>query len=200
MAVGEGSETIATGTAPLLATIVFMAAATLGVKGEDPTATPNVVIILADDLGYGDIGCFGNTTIQTPHLDKLASQGVKLTHNLAAYSICTPSRAAFLTGRYSVRSGMLQNLIQRLIQLDWLKELHNSKRERTSQSKHETGIHQTIQRQQQSAGKHYAHIPEQLMQSGHAMQQYMDPGHTSHDWQVGGSEFAPRPNVAGETK
>ena len=67
---------------------------------------------------------------------------------------------------------------KRLSQLDWLKALHNSKQERTSESIHETYIHQTIQRQQQSAGKH-AHIPEQLMRSKHAMQQYMDHGHVS---------------------
>ncbi|KAL8576162.1 hypothetical protein ACOMHN_027820 [Nucella lapillus] len=71
------------------------------------TSRPNVVLIVADDLGYGDLGCFGNTTIRTPHLDKLATQGVKLTHSVAAASICTPSRAAFLTGRYSIRSGMI---------------------------------------------------------------------------------------------
>ena len=67
---------------------------------------PNVVIFLVDDLGIGDIGCFGNDTIQTPNIDKLASEGVKLTHNLASASVCTPSRAAFLTGRYPIRSGL----------------------------------------------------------------------------------------------
>jgi len=70
-----------------------------------PRDKPNIVILLADDLGYGDIGCFGNTTILTPNIDKLAEEGVKLTHHLAAASICTPSRAAFLTGRYPIRSG-----------------------------------------------------------------------------------------------
>ncbi|XP_076442774.1 steryl-sulfatase-like [Babylonia areolata] len=71
------------------------------------TSSPNIVLIMADDLGYGDIGCFGNTTIRTPHLDRLAAEGVKLTHNVAAASMCTPSRAAFLTGKYPVRSGMV---------------------------------------------------------------------------------------------
>ncbi|XP_054829244.1 arylsulfatase D-like isoform X2 [Eublepharis macularius] len=67
---------------------------------------PNIVLMLADDLGIGDIGCYGNSTISTPNIDRLAKEGVKLTQHIAAASLCTPSRAAFLTGRYPVRSGM----------------------------------------------------------------------------------------------
>ncbi|CAH1791231.1 unnamed protein product [Owenia fusiformis] len=73
---------------------------------EDAKTLPNIVIFLADDLGYADIGAFGNDTLRTPHVDNLARQGAKLTHHLAAAAICTPSRAALLTGRYPVRSGM----------------------------------------------------------------------------------------------
>ena len=69
--------------------------------------TPNILLIMADDLGIGDIGCFGNDTIRTPNIDRIASEGVKLTHNLAAASVCTPSRAAFMTGRYPVRAGKI---------------------------------------------------------------------------------------------
>lgn len=68
-------------------------------------APPNFVIFLADDLGYGDLGCFGNDSIKTPNIDILAQNGMKLTHHLSADAVCTPSRAAFLTGRYPVRSG-----------------------------------------------------------------------------------------------
>ncbi|XP_052072952.1 steryl-sulfatase-like isoform X2 [Mytilus californianus] len=68
---------------------------------------PNILIIIADDLGYGDVGCFGNKTIPTPSIDKLASQGARLTHHLAASSLCTPSRSALLTGRYPARTGMV---------------------------------------------------------------------------------------------
>ncbi|KAL8576161.1 hypothetical protein ACOMHN_027819 [Nucella lapillus] len=83
---------------------------------ESCSRRPNVVLIVADDLGYGDLGCFGNTTIRTPHLDKLATQGVKLTHSVAAASMCTPSRAAFLTGRYPIRSGMTSpNMVRSFI-------------------------------------------------------------------------------------
>ncbi|XP_008847784.1 arylsulfatase H [Nannospalax galili] len=67
---------------------------------------PNIVLFMADDLGVGDLSCYGNNTISTPNIDRLAREGVVLTQHLAAASVCTPSRAAFLTGRYPVRSGM----------------------------------------------------------------------------------------------
>ena len=66
---------------------------------------PNIVIFIADDLGYGDLGCYGNTSLQTPHIDGLARDGVRLTHMVATASVCTPSRAAMLTGRHQMRSG-----------------------------------------------------------------------------------------------
>jgi arylsulfatase A len=67
---------------------------------------PNVVIILADDLGWGDLGVFGNPTIRTPRLDRMAAEGQKWTSFYMGESICTPSRAALLTGRLAVRSGL----------------------------------------------------------------------------------------------
>ncbi|KAM4799333.1 arylsulfatase D-like [Urocitellus parryii] len=67
---------------------------------------PNILLILADDLGIGDVGCYGNDTLRTPNIDRLAGEGVRLTQHLAAAPLCTPSRAAFLTGRYALRSGM----------------------------------------------------------------------------------------------
>lgn len=67
---------------------------------------PNFVIIYADDLGYGDLGCFGHPTIRTPNLDRMAAEGAKLTQFYSAASICTPSRAALMTGRLPIRSGM----------------------------------------------------------------------------------------------
>lgn len=67
---------------------------------------PNVIIIFADDLGYGDLGCYGSPTIRTPHLDRMAAEGLRLTDFYSASEVCTPSRAALLTGRYPVRSGM----------------------------------------------------------------------------------------------
>jgi arylsulfatase A-like enzyme len=67
---------------------------------------PNIVIIYADDLGYGDLGCYGHPTIRTPHLDRMASEGMRFTSFYSAAEVCTPSRAALLTGRYPIRSGM----------------------------------------------------------------------------------------------
>ncbi|XP_019570131.2 arylsulfatase D isoform X2 [Rhinolophus sinicus] len=67
---------------------------------------PNILLIMADDLGIGDLGCYGNDTLRTPNIDRLAAEGVRLTQHLAAAPLCTPSRAAFLTGRHSLRSGM----------------------------------------------------------------------------------------------
>ncbi len=67
---------------------------------------PNVIIIFCDDLGYGDLGCFGHPTIRTPHLDRMATQGQRWTQFYVADNVCTPSRAALLTGRYPIRSGM----------------------------------------------------------------------------------------------
>ena len=70
-----------------------------------PVRPPNIVIILADDMGYGDIGAFGAPNIRTPRLDAMAAQGQKWT-NFYVQPVCSPSRAALLTGRLPVRSGM----------------------------------------------------------------------------------------------
>ncbi len=67
---------------------------------------PNVVVILADDLGYGDLGSYGARAIRTPNLDRLAAEGVRFTDFYASASVCSPSRAGLLTGRYPVRTGI----------------------------------------------------------------------------------------------
>ena len=69
-------------------------------------ARPNIVVFFADDLGYGDLSSFGHPTIRTPHIDALGAAGVRLTTFYAAASVCTPSRAALLTGRYAARMGL----------------------------------------------------------------------------------------------
>src|SRR5688572_15476075 len=64
---------------------------------------PNIIFILADDLGYGDLSCYGRPDYRTPHIDRLARDGVRFTSNYTAASVCTPSRVALMTGRYPAR-------------------------------------------------------------------------------------------------
>ena len=75
-------------------------------QAPDAQRKPNIVVIFADDLGYGDLGVYGHPTIQTPHLDRMAGEGQKWTNFYVGASVCTPSRAALLTGRLPIRSGM----------------------------------------------------------------------------------------------
>jgi arylsulfatase A len=67
---------------------------------------PNFVVIFADDLGYGDLACYGHPTMRTPNLDRMAREGMRLTQFYSAAEVCTPSRAALLTGRLPPRNGM----------------------------------------------------------------------------------------------
>ena len=80
-------------------------AAAMAVATATAAAQPNVVVILADDLGYGDIGANGGTTIATPHIDALAKRGVRLTQGYVSHPVCSPSRAGLMTGRYQQRHG-----------------------------------------------------------------------------------------------
>ena len=73
--------------------------------------TPNIILILADDLGYGDIGVNGQQLIKTPHLDRMAREGVQLTNFYASASNCTPSRAGLMTGRYAIRMGLAAKVL-----------------------------------------------------------------------------------------
>lgn len=73
---------------------------------DSKTRPPNVIVILADDLGYGDLACYGSQTIKTPKIDRMASEGLRWTDFYAAAPFCSPSRAALLTGRYPVRCGV----------------------------------------------------------------------------------------------
>lgn len=91
----------------LLAILVLTVAA--GPSAAQDTKTkkpPNIIIILADDLGWGDLGCYGHPSIRTPNLDRMAREGMRFTDFYATAEVCTPSRAALMTGRYPIRSGM----------------------------------------------------------------------------------------------
>src|SRR5688572_14698844 len=67
---------------------------------------PNVVLFLVDDLGWTDLGCYGSRFYETPHIDKLAQEGVRFTHAYAACHVCSPTRASILTGKYPARLQM----------------------------------------------------------------------------------------------
>lgn len=77
-----------------------------------PGRPTNVIVILADDLGYGDIGCDGGRLIRTPEIDRMAGEGVRLTDFYASANVCTPSRAGLLTGGYAIRYGLAREVIQ----------------------------------------------------------------------------------------
>src|SRR5262245_56781783 len=90
----------------LLALLAAGVTAADNAQAPQPPARPNIVVLLTDDQGYGDLSSYGHPTINTPHIDRMAHEGIRLTSFYAAPS-CTPSRAQFLTGRYPVRSGEL---------------------------------------------------------------------------------------------
>jgi arylsulfatase A len=92
--------------------------------GAAETGRPNIVVLLCDDLGYGDLGSYGHPTIRTPHLDKLASQGTRFTACYSGAPVCSPARAALMTGRHPYRYGIR----------DWIPEksgIHLYKDEKT---------------------------------------------------------------------
>lgn len=73
------------------------------VLAAEPKSRPNIVVIMADDLGFGDVSCYGATELQTPNIDKLAAEGLKFTSGYCSASTCTPTRYSFLTGNYAFR-------------------------------------------------------------------------------------------------
>jgi arylsulfatase A-like enzyme len=75
-------------------------------KEKKTETKPNIVLIMADDLGYGNLGCYGDTVVQTPALDELATRGIRFTDYHSNGPVCTPTRAALLTGNYQQRSGL----------------------------------------------------------------------------------------------
>lgn len=92
------------------AAVVLALLSATGLEASAAARPPNVVFFLADDLGYADVGCFGSPTIRTPNIDALASGGKRFTSFYAPASICSPSRAGFLTGRLPIRSGVFTAL------------------------------------------------------------------------------------------
>ena len=91
--------------------MLLIALALFGIVDRDANAArPNIVVFVADDMGWGDSATYGHKLIQTPHLDKLAAQGVKFTQCYSACGVCSPSRSAILTGRHPYRNGVRRHL------------------------------------------------------------------------------------------
>jgi len=86
----------------IAATLLFLAASLLG-RSTSAAEKPNVIVIMADDLGYGDVSCYGATELETPQIDRLAAGGLRFTNGYCSASTCTPTRFSFLTGKYAFR-------------------------------------------------------------------------------------------------
>ena len=103
--------------------VAALAISTPRLASADPAADatpprPNIVLIVSDDQGYHDLGCFGGTDVQTPNLDRLAAGGVRLTSFYVSWPACTPSRASLLTGRYPQRCGTYDMMRNDLVDYD----------------------------------------------------------------------------------
>ena len=88
-----------------IALLLFALLMSGGVRAADANApcTPNVILILADDLGWADLGCYGSTFYETPRLDRFAREGMRFTDAYAACSVCSPTRASIITGKFPAR-------------------------------------------------------------------------------------------------
>ena len=81
-------------------TFAILATLLIGLARADAAPRPNVVFILADDLGYGELGCYGQKKIRTPNIDRLASQGLRFTRHYSGAPVCAPARCVLLTGKH----------------------------------------------------------------------------------------------------
>ena len=90
-------------TLRLFLSLLFVLAAVVPSRGATPRL-PNVIVILCDDLGYADIGAFGCKAYATPHLDRMASEGLRFTQFYAGATVCAPSRSVLMTGRHHGRT------------------------------------------------------------------------------------------------
>ena len=90
----------------LTVALLLTVATTTTAIASDKIEKPNIVFLLVDDLGYSDVGCYGNTLNETPNVDRLAREGMRFTNAYAASAVCSPTRASIQTGQYPVRFGI----------------------------------------------------------------------------------------------
>ena len=119
--------------APILSSVLCLLLVCLSLppalSAAEPPARPNVVLILADDLGWTDLACYGSDLHETPHLDRLAAEGMKFTQAYSACTVCSPTRASILTGKYPARlhvTDWIPGLLPtnpKLLVPDWTKHL-----------------------------------------------------------------------------
>jgi arylsulfatase A-like enzyme len=98
---------------PTLTALAFLSLLGVAAAAEKPSGKPNIVLILADDLDYGDLGCYGSKRVKTPNIDRLAREGLRFTDFHSNGSTCSPTRAALMTGRYQQRSGIEEALSEK---------------------------------------------------------------------------------------
>ena len=89
----------------LIAALTFISSVQAG-----DARKPNIIYILADDLGYGELGCYGQKKIKTPHLDKLAAKGLRFTQHYSGNAVCAPSRCVLMTGKHSGHAQVRNNI------------------------------------------------------------------------------------------
>jgi len=101
MVVAGGNRTLNTNRMGWIAVVLLASAAHTEPNFGGPPERPNIVFILADDLGYGDLGCYGQSRIETPQLDRMAAEGMRFTQHYAGCTVCAPSRCTLMTGRHT---------------------------------------------------------------------------------------------------
>ena len=94
-----------------IVTFLYLCVQAFVATAQQNTKQPNVILIVADDLGWADLGCYGSTFYETPNLDKLAANGVRFSQGYATSPVCSPTRASIMTGKYPVKTGVT----------DWIK-------------------------------------------------------------------------------
>ena len=103
----------------IIPNVLTLALVLCGMSSTFANEKPNIILLLADDLGHGDLSCFGSPAVKTPRLDRLASEGTRFTHFYAASAVCSPTRASVLTGRYPLRFDITKHFNARN---NWLPE------------------------------------------------------------------------------